>query len=131
MHCRVCMILHYSVFHKLQYSTVHIWRVICAKITMTMYTRVHSYAHYNMHVNMYIHVTICTSTCIYTLPNYQVNNNYMACACIIISYIYTRQQTTLTIHSTIVLRESFILTSINTPLKFQYMHIFVDYCTII
>ena len=36
-----------------------LWGVICVKMTMTMYTRVHSYAHYNMHVNMHMHVTIC------------------------------------------------------------------------
>ena len=43
-----------------------LWGVICVKMTMTMYTRVHSYAHYNMHVNMHMHVTICMSTCICT-----------------------------------------------------------------
>ncbi len=49
-----------------------IWGVLCVKMTMTMYTRVHSYAPYNMHANMHMHVNMHVNI-IYTHYNMHIH----------------------------------------------------------
>ncbi len=69
----VCRLLQLLKDESSASKSFYVWGVICVKMTMTMYTRVHSYARYNMHAcqhpyarynihgacNMHMHLTTC------------------------------------------------------------------------
>ncbi len=64
--------------------------VICVKMTMKMYTRVHSYARYNMHVNMHyarynMHVNMH-----YARYNMHVNMHMHVTICMHVNMHYAR-----------------------------------------